>query len=183
MSNNHEAVVLPPIDPQNLQMLMGVGALLKGKQIHEYSILEQRQIFREYQATPARNPGVEVQRFKVNTSHGEVETFVYKPKSSTNNVPFVYFIHGGGWVLGSACDWEEFLFDLVQRSQVAVVFPEYTLAPEQKYPTQHEQCVDVLQHVLSNGGDYGVDVKKVVIASDSVGGKSYSEPVFSARLM
>lgn len=172
MADTQNAVEIPPVDPHNMAMLQGVGTLLNGKGIHEYSIPEQREIFRQYQATPARNPGIIVRQFKVNTSHGEVETFLYKPKSSTGNLPFVYFIHGGGWILGNALDWEEFLFDLVQRTQLAVVFPEYTLAPEKKYPAQQDQCVEVLQHVLHSGDHYGLNVEKVVVACDSVGGRT-----------
>ena len=179
MSSDQDVPVLPPVDPQNMAMLQGIGALLNGKQIPEYSIPEQRQIFRKFQSTQAQHPGIEIQRIKINTSFGEVETFVYKPKTSTSNTPFVYFIHGGGWILGSVCDWEEFLFDLVERTQLAVVFPEYTLAPEKKYPAQQEQCIEVLQHVLNNGEDFGVKTDKIVLACDSVGGKEARLIAFS----
>lgn len=153
-----------------MALLMGVGTLLKDKQIDEYSIPEQRGIFREYQSTSKQSTSVTVRKFKVETSSGDVDTYLYRPSSTTGKLPFVCYIHGGGWILGSATDWEEFLFDLVERTQLAVVFPEYTLAPEKQYPTQQEQCVEVLQHVLKNGAEYGLHVSKVVVACDSVGG-------------
>lgn len=170
MSAQQNAMTPPPVDPHNLNMLMGVGALLDGKGIHEFSILEQRDIFRKFQLTPERGSSISVQQIKVNTTHGEVTTYLYKPASASSSIPFVYYVHGGGWILGSAVDWEEFIFDLVERTQLAVVLPEYTLAPEQKYPAQQEQCIEVLQHILSNGTEYGLISEKVVIASDSVGG-------------
>lgn len=81
-------------------------------------------------------------------------------------------IPGGGWIFGSAADFEGFLFDVVKRTGLAVVFPEYTLAPEKKHPAQIEQCIQVLQDVLEHGSIAGLKVDRVAIGGDSVGCKS-----------
>lgn len=170
MAANHQAKALPDVDSHNLEMLISVAGLLNGKQIHEFSIPEQRELFRKVQEPAAKNPGVAVLDYMVQTSYGEVKTFLYKPESTEGDIPLIYFIHGGGWIFGSAFEWETFLFDLVMRTGMAVVFPEYTLAPERKYPAQQEQCLEVLEDVLKVGSEHGLLVDKVVIASDSVGG-------------
>lgn len=72
-------------------------------------------------------------------------------------------------MFGSAADFEAFLFDLVMRTGLAIVFPEYTLAPEKKHPTQVEQCIEVLQYVLQNGAALGLSVEPVVVGGDSAG--------------
>ena len=146
-----------------------MGALLNGKAVREFSIPEQRDLFSNYQSPTAQNPGVSVSHFKVSTAHGEVKTFLYKPESADGEVPFVFYAHGGGWIFGCAADYEVFLFDLVQRTVLAVVFPEYSLAPKKKFPTQHEQCIEVLQYVLRHGSEHGLRVEKVAVAGDSAG--------------
>lgn len=170
MGDDQTEVQLPSVDAENMALLMGVGTLLNGRQIDEYSIPEQREIFHEYQAAPKRTSGIAVRKLSVRTSYGEVDTYLYRPESVTGKLTFVYYIHGGGWILGNAADWEEFLLDLTERTQLAIVFPEYTLAPEKQYPTQQEQCIEVLQHVLKNADDYRLEGDKVVLACDSVGG-------------
>ena len=67
--------------------------------------------------------------------------------------------------------FEPFVDDLVRRTGFAVVFPEYTLAPEEQFPVQHEQWVDGIQHVVKHGKCLGLDTRKIVITSDSAGCK------------
>ena len=76
-------------------------------------------------------------------------------------------------MFGSAVDFEAFLFDLVKRTRIAIVFPEYTLAPEKTHPTQIEQCIEVLQDVLQRGDALGLKIDKVVIGADSAGCMSF----------
>jgi acetyl esterase len=94
---------------------------------------------------------------------------VYKPEGENEKLPFIFSVHGGGWMFGTAVDFEAFVFDLIKRTRVAIVFPEYTLAPEKKHPTQIEQCIDVLQDLLQNGDAFGLKVDKVVMEADSAG--------------
>lgn len=160
---------VPHIDSHNWALLQSVGELVGSKPIPEFSHPEQRELFSKMQSPPPKNPGVSVSHHMINTSHGEVETFLYKPEDANDDLPFVFYTHGGGWVFGCAADFDPFLFDLVMRTGLAVVFPEYTLAPEAKFPTQPEQCLEVLQHTLEHGAEHGLKVDKVVMAGDSAG--------------
>ena len=49
------------------------------------------------------------------------------------------------------------------------MFPEYTLAPEVKYPVQQEQCLEVLQDVLKVGDQHGLKADNVVLGGASSG--------------
>lgn len=62
--------------------------------------------------------------------------------------------------------------DLVLRTGYAVVFPEYTLSPEAKWPAQQEQCFEVLKWMAHNGSCHNLIPDKFALIGDSAGGKS-----------
>ena len=161
---------IPYLDSHNIALLQSIGELVNSRPISSFSIPELRELFSKAQLPAPANPGVSVSHSMIKTSHGEVKTFLYKPETAHGDVPFIFFCHGGGWIFGCAADYESFVFDLVKRSGVAVVFPEYTLAPEEKYPVQPEQCLEVLQYALKHGSEHGLKSGKVALSGDSVGG-------------
>lgn len=57
------------------------------------------------------------------------------------------------------------------KTGYAVVFPEYKLAPEAKWPEQQEQCFDVLEWVTKNGKSHNVIPDNFAIVADSAAGK------------
>lgn len=52
-----------------------------------------------------------------------------------------------------------------------LVFPEYKLAPESKWPQQQEQCFDILEWVTKNGKSHNVIPNNFAIVADSAAGK------------
>ena len=181
MAANQVSVEVPDVDPQNMELLISLGGLLNNKAIHDMTIPQQREVFRQAQSPAAKNPGVAVSHSLIDTSYGKVKSCTYQPQGVAKGLPFVYFIHGGGFIVGSAFEWEAFIFDLVTRTKMAVVFPEYTLAPEMKFPAQLEQCLEVFQYLISNGNEHGLGMNKVVLASDRVGGmRTLCEVILSA---
>ena len=64
--------------------------------------------------------------------------------------------------------------DLALQTRQAVVFVEYTLAPEAKWPTQQEQCYAVLKWIRQNGAKKGLDGERIAVVGDSAGGTSGS---------
>ena len=65
---------------------------------------------------------------------------VHRPKGTTEALPCIYSIHGGGYILGSY-DMDDAVFD-----RYCTLFPcvgvsvEYRLAPETPYPGPLEDC-------------------------------------------
>jgi len=167
---------MPYLDPHNMALLQTLGTVSNGKSFSEFTISQQRGLFQEIQKPRPANPGITVSEHVVHTIHGEVKTFLYMPKTMNSAIPFVYYVHGGGWIFGGAAEFEAFAFDLVTKTGIAVVFPEYTLAPEKQFPVQHEQCLEVLQHVIKVGGEHGLETDRVVLAGDSSGGMYVSLP-------
>jgi len=167
---------MPYLDPQDAALVAQTGKLLNGRDLTKLSIAEARKFFDDIQKPAPMNPGVTVKTFMVETSHGDVKTFLYRPKhaSADDFLPFVLHLHGGGWFLGNAFDDQALVFDLVERTGFAVVLPEYRLAPEERFPVQQEQCIEMLEFLVKHGNSKGLSTDRVVVSGDSAGGKQLS---------
>lgn len=78
----------------------------------------------------------------------------------------LFYIHGGGFVLGSANFYRLFTVTLGQKTKMRVLSLNYRLAPEHPYPAQIEDCTRAYRWLLSTG----IKPKNIVIAGDSAGG-------------
>uniref|UniRef100_UPI001302AC3C alpha/beta hydrolase n=1 Tax=Streptomyces tricolor TaxID=68277 RepID=UPI001302AC3C len=70
---------------------------------------------------------------------GSVRARIVKPADTTGTLPAVVYIHGAGWVFGNAHTHDRLVRELAVGAQAAVVFPEYDLSPEARYPIAIEQ--------------------------------------------
>ncbi|MDX3855296.1 alpha/beta hydrolase [Streptomyces sp. AK02-01A] len=101
---------------------------------------------------------------------GSVKARIVKPKGATGTLPVLIYIHGAGWVFGNAHTHDRLVRELAVGANAAVVFPEYDLSPEHRYPTAIEQNYAVAQWVVSDGATKGLDASRIAVAGDSVGG-------------
>ncbi|BCM65099.1 MULTISPECIES: alpha/beta hydrolase [Streptomyces] len=101
---------------------------------------------------------------------GSVRARIVKPAGTTGTLPAVVYIHGAGWVFGNAHTHDRLVRELAVGAQAAVVFPEYDLSPEARYPVAIEQNYTVAKWVVEQGGTKGLDGSRLAVAGDSVGG-------------
>jgi len=79
------------------------------------------------------------------------------------------YIHGGGWVLGTADAQDERLWELATTANVAVVSVEYRLAPEHPYPAGPDDCEAAAIWLRENSqAEFGSD--RLTIGGGSAGG-------------
>ena len=97
-------------------------------------------------------------------------TIVRPPNSSNEILAVVMFIHGGGWVLGGFDTHERLVREIANKANVAVVFVNYTLSPEAKYPVALEQAYAATKWVAQNGQTINVNSSRLAVVGDSVGG-------------
>ena len=76
------------------------------------------------------------------------------------------YLHGGGYALGSAKGYRGLVAQLAKEAGMTALIPDYSRAPDTKYPGALEEMVTVYQRLLANG----LDPKTTVIAGDSAGG-------------
>ena len=95
---------------------------------------------------------------------------VYRPQGQSEPLPCVYWMHGGGLIMGTN-NMDDARFD-----RWCTLFPcvgvsvEYTLAPESPYPGPLEDCYEGLRWVHDNAASIGVDSSRVGIGGASAGG-------------
>lgn len=96
----------------------------------------------------------------------------------------IFYIHGGGWVFGSFHTHEKLVRELAARTNSVVVFPEYTRAPEAKYPVAIEQCYYVLSHLREIIEKRCPDMcsNSLIVAGDSAGGNMAVSMVIMSNL-
>jgi len=101
---------------------------------------------------------------------GSVRARVVRPAGVTGVLPVVLYIHGAGWVFGNAHTHDRLVRELAVGARAAVVFPEYDLSPEARYPVAIEQSYAVAQWVVTHGATKRLDGTRLAVAGDSVGG-------------
>ncbi|MEU8778918.1 alpha/beta hydrolase [Streptomyces sp. NPDC048606] len=101
---------------------------------------------------------------------GGVRTRILRPRGATGPLPVILYIHGAGWVFGNAHTHDRLVRELAVGVGAAVVFPEYDLSPEARYPVAIEQNHTVARWIGEEGGRYGLDGSRIAVAGDSVGG-------------
>jgi acetyl esterase/lipase len=131
---------------------------------------EGRKAVDDVQNSKIDKPDVDEKWIDVDSKHGKVPARILKPKGAKGTLPVVFYTHGAGWVFGDAHTHDRLVRDLCVGTGAAVVFPEYTRAPDAQYPTQNEQSYAVAQWVVKNGASEGLDGSRMVISGDSVGG-------------
>ena len=100
----------------------------------------------------------------------DVTIRIYRPGSGGFNLPCLYWIHGGGYILGSTLGAEPRLERWVEELHCVVVSVDYRLAPEHPYPAPLEDCYAGLMWAVNHAASLGVDPDRVVIGGASAGG-------------
>lgn len=97
---------------------------------------------------------------------------VYTPPNAAGNaLPLTLYIHGGGWVLGSA-DQEDAIPRIIAKAcNVICVSVEYRLAPKHVWPAAHDDCFEAAKYALEHAQEFGADpAGGIVLTGASAGG-------------
>jgi acetyl esterase len=125
----------------------------------------------EVQSGPVAKPAVDITDMTVaGGPSGEVSLRILRPQNAPATLPVIVYIHGAGWVFGNNHTHDRLIRELAVGAQAAVVFPNYSLSPEARYPTAVEESFAVARWVTDHGLEYGLDPERMAVAGDSVGG-------------
>lgn len=141
-----------------------------GPQIYELSIEDARQVLINAQTGDYKKLPVDIEERDITQNGKTVSIRVIKPKNAKGKLPVLMYFHGGGWILGNAFTHDRLVRELAVKSNIAVVFVNYTPTPEALYPVANEEAYAATQWVKENGASLGLDVSKLAVGGDSVGG-------------
>ena len=103
---------------------------------------------------------------------GTIRIYFVIPESCSNSQNTIFYIHGAGWVFGNFHTHEKLVRELAFRTSSILIFPEYSLSPEAKYPTAIEQCYQTMCSLSAIASQIGLclNTERLFVAGDSVGG-------------
>ncbi|KAK5169767.1 uncharacterized protein LTR77_005745 [Saxophila tyrrhenica] len=114
-------------------------------------------------------PDASVERSEHKTSSG-IRLKAYRPDTLKPGQPLVYYIHGGGFAMGSV-DLDDRFCDLLSKATGCIfVSVEYRLAPAFKHPVPLDDCVEGAKWCVENAASLGAKAGGIVIAGKSAGG-------------
>ena len=112
-------------------------------------------------------PGTSVETVRVDDG---LTVDVFRPVDAEGPLPVVLYTHGAGWVFGNAHTHGRLARELALGARAAVVFVNYSLSPEARYPVALEQVHTAAAWVAAEGDRHGLDGARIAVAGDSVGG-------------
>jgi acetyl esterase len=161
----------PVLEPKTQAFIDAVNSQ-GGTPLYKLPYVDARKVLEDAQATakvtelPA---DVEEKVFPVGPT-GEVSVRIYRPQNAKGLLPVVMYFHGGGWILGSKNTHDRLVRELVNGTNAAFVFLNYTPSPEAQFPVPNEQAYAATKYVAEHGKELGLDSSRLAIAGDSAGG-------------
>lgn len=122
-------------------------------------------------AFPVTMPPADIESRTISIgSEKNLTIYIVRPAGNKDVLPAVMYFHGGGWVVGDFSTHERTAREIACGAQAAVVFPEYSRAPEARFPVANEEAWAATKWVAENGRAFQIDPARIVVAGDSAGG-------------
>jgi acetyl esterase/lipase len=100
----------------------------------------------------------------------DVALRVYRPEGVGTDAAALFWMHGGGLVMGDYAMDEDQCANWALDAGIVVVSVEYRLAPEHPFPAPVNDCYAGLSWLAANASDVGVSAQRIMIGGASAGG-------------
>ena len=167
MNASYSTPVLEPQTQAFIDSLTAAG----GPPLYDLTPDAARAVLAGAQEAPVEKPAATIEDtvFPVGPT-GSVKIRIVRPPNAKGNLPVVFHIHGGGWILGDKNTHDRLTRELAVGANAAVVFVDYDRSPEAQYPTAIEQAYASILYVVEHAQELKVDAGRLAIFGDSVGG-------------
>ncbi|MBA3870816.1 MAG: alpha/beta hydrolase [Anaerolineae bacterium] len=99
----------------------------------------------------------------------DVRVVVYLPTRVQGAVPVLLWLHGGGYIMGSANAEDATIKSIVSVIGCAAIAVDYRLAPETPYPGPLEDCYAALKWLSTHADELGIDPNRIAVGGSSAG--------------
>ncbi len=165
MSDEGHAQVLHPVMAALIERSRAAGM----PSVSAGSVAQARALFEATSAAIGSGPDMaECRAVELSGRHGPIAAVLHVPPGEVAGL--CVYLHGGGWVVGTAAGHEALARTLAARSGCAVLVPDYRLAPEHPFPAGLEDCEDVLVWASATLSRELGAALPLVVAGDSAGG-------------
>ncbi|HYC00118.1 MAG TPA: alpha/beta hydrolase [Candidatus Limnocylindrales bacterium] len=155
-----------------LQVLLQMMAKARQPLLQDLPLDVGRRLFIQSAAVLAGDVPVmsRVERRDIDGPHGSIPLHIYVPRVGRSPHPVVVYYHGGGWVIGGPDSHEQVARRIAEQAEAIVVFVDYRLAPENKFPCAAEEALAAFRWIAANAAGFGGDPSRIAVAGDSAGG-------------
>ena len=106
---------------------------------------------------------------------------LYRPEGLPQGAPALYWIHGGGMVMGNVEMNDPYCANIADKLNVLVASVEYRLAPEHPFPAPLEDCYAGLAWLWRSREEFGLDPGRIAVGGASAGGGLAAGVALAAR--
>ncbi|MYA52591.1 MAG: alpha/beta hydrolase fold domain-containing protein [Dehalococcoidia bacterium] len=133
--------------------------------------------------TPVLPANVAVEDRMVPGPDGDPDVLVrlYRPEGLPQGAAALYWIHGGGMVMGNVEMNDPYCANIADKLNVLVASVEYRLAPEHAFPAPLEDCYAGLAWLWRSREEFGLDQDRIAVGGASAGGGLAAGVALAAR--
>jgi arylsulfatase A len=99
----------------------------------------------------------------------EMQLDLWRPKSTSQPLPAIICIHGGGWYKGERSSMSNLAQALAAKGYVTVTI-SYRLSGEAKFPAAIQDCKAAVRFLRSNASQFGIQPNAIGVTGLSAGG-------------
>ena len=159
-----------------------IDSLAGAPPIYTLSPADARSVLTRAQSIPVGKPNAEIEDITLPVGPaGSVPIRIVRPAGTAEVLPVVMYFHGGGWILGDRDTHDRLIREIAVGVEAAVVFVDYSRAPEARYPVAIEQAYAATRYVAANAADLRIDPLRLAVAGDSVGGNMAAAVTLMAK--
>lgn len=108
----------------------------------------------------------------IKSNHGgpDIRLKIYKPLNTTEKLPVLLYMHGGGYAFGCPEQGYKKYEYFIKKRPCIIVAPDYRKSLKAPYPAAFDDCYDTLMWINENHDLLHAMKGKIIVAGHSAGG-------------
>ncbi len=147
-------------------------SIQKGLSYFEFNLKQNYKLARQLSNMTSRAPFsflYSIWDYEISHNGNVIPVRLFSDNDSKSDAVIIYF-HGGGWVIGNIESYTKTCASLAKSTGYRVLSVDYRLAPEHKFPAGLTDCYTVVNEIIKNANELGINKEKIVVMGDSAGG-------------